>query len=280
METLTLNNGVQMPILGFGTYQITDPAQCEQCIITATELGYRLIDTAQAYGNEEAVGAGIRKCGIAREELFVTTKLWFRAYEADAARASLQASLDRLGVDYLDLVLLHWPFGNTYAAWRVLEEAYREGRIRAIGVSNYAPSQLVDLVAFNEVVPAVNQIETHLRAQQQEMHELMAKYTVAHQAYAPLAQGLANDMFELPQVTEIAEAHGKSARQVALRFLVQCGIAVIPKSVHAGRMAENMDIFDFALGEEEMTQLAGLDTGRPLIGNPQDAGLAEFAMTW
>ncbi len=280
MEAMTLNNGVQMPILGFGTYQISDPAICERCVIDAAGMGYRLFDTAQAYGNEEAVGAGIKKCGVPREELFITTKVWFKSYEADDVRTSLQESMRKLGVDYLDLVLLHWPFGNTYAAWRMLENMYKTGVIRAIGVSNYAPSQLIDLISFNEVVPAVNQIETHLLAQQHELHALMQQYGVAHQAYAPFGQGRADEMFSLPVVKEIARAHGKSAHQVALRYLVQRDMAVIPKSTHAERMAENKDIFDFVLTEAEMVKLEGIDANKPLIGNPQDASLAAFAMTW
>ena len=226
------------------------------------------------------MGAGIKKCGVPREELFITTKVWFKSYEADDARTSLQESMRKLGVDYLDLVLLHWPFGNTYAAWRVLENMYKAGVIRAIGVSNYAPSQLIDLISFNEVVPAVNQIETHLLAQQHELHALMQQYGVAHQAYAPFGQGRADEMFSLPVVKEIAEAHGKSAHQVALRYLVQRDMAVIPKSTHAERMAENKDIFDFALTEAEMVKLERVDANKPLIGNPQDASLAAFAMTW
>lgn len=280
MRHLTLNNGVAMPVLGFGTYQITDSCQCEACVIEAARLGYRLFDTAQAYGNEEAVGAGIKKCGVPREELFITTKLWFRRYEAEDARASVLESMRALGVDYLDLVLLHWPFGNTYAAWRVLEELCRAGAVRAIGVSNYAPSQLIDLISFNGIVPAVNQIETHLLSQQQELRTLMRKHGVAHQGYAPFGQGMADTMFSLPAVAEAAEAHGRSARQVALRYLVQRGVAVIPRSVHAEHMAENAAIFDFSLTEGEMAALAALDTGRPFIGKPQDATLAAFAMTW
>lgn len=280
MEAMTLNNGVQMPILGFGTYQISDPAICERCVIDAAGMGYRLFDTAQAYGNEEAVGVGIKKCGVPREKLFITTKVWFKSYEADDVRTSLQESMRKLGVDYLDLVLLHWPFGNTYAAWRMLENMYKAGVIRAIGVSNYAPSQIIDLISFNEVVPAVNQIETHLLAQQHELHALMQQYGVAHQAYAPFGQGRADEMFSLPVVKEIARAHGKSAHQVALRYLVQRDMAVIPKSTHAERMAENKDIFDFVLTEAEMVKLEGIDANKPLIGNPQDASLAAFAMTW
>ncbi|SDN26733.1 Aldo/keto reductase [Actinomyces ruminicola] len=280
MQTITLNNGVEMPIIGFGTYQITDPAECERCVVEAVATGYRLIDTAQAYGNEEAVGAGIARCGVPREELFITTKLWFRNYERDSSLASLEASLRRLGTDYVDLVLLHWPFGNTYAAWRALEELQRDGRTRAIGVSNYAPSQLIDLIEFNEVVPAVNQVETNLLAQQNALHELMADKGIAHQAYAPFGQGRANEMFNLPEVTAAARAHGKTPRQVALRFMIQRGIGVIPKSTHAERMAENLDVFDFELTGAEMTALASIDTDRPMIGNPQDATLAASAITW
>ena len=280
METVVLNNGVEMPLIGFGTYQITDPEQCARCVADAAGVGYRLFDTAQAYGNEEAVGAGVKACGVPREELFITTKVWFKSYETEAAKASLLESMRKLGVDYLDLVLLHWPFGNTYAAWRVLEDMHKAGVIRAIGVSNYAPSQLIDLMTFNEIVPAVNQIETHLLAQQHGLHALMQKYGVAHQAYAPFGQGLANEMFEFPAVKAIAVAHGKSARQVALRYLIQRGIAVIPKSTHPERMAENKDLFDFALTDAEMAQLKILDTDKPFIGKPQDAALAEFAMTW
>ena len=280
MERITLNNGVNMPILGFGTYQIKEPAECIRCVSAALRAGYRLIDTAQAYGNEEAVGAGIRASGVPREEIFVTTKLWFRAYESGVARAAMQESFNKLGVDHLDMVLLHWPFGNTYAAWRELEKLHKEGRIRAIGVSNYAPSQLIDLMEFNEIRPAVNQIETHLLAQQQELHALMAERGVAHQAYAPFAQGRGERMFEAPAVTTAARAHGKTAHQVALRFLIQQGIAAIPKSAGEERIRENFDIFDFALTDGEMEVLRAMDTNRPFIGNSQDAETAAFAMTW
>lgn len=280
MKLITLNNGVQMPAVGFGTYQIADPAECEQAVIHAVKAGYRLIDTAQGYGNEEAVGAGIKNCGLPREELFITTKVWFHAYETEECTKSIGESMKKLGVNYLDMVLLHWPFGNTYSAWRVLEELQADGKIRAIGVSNYMPSQLIDLIHFNKIVPQVNQIETNLLCQQQELHEIMKKYDVAHQAYAPFGQGRANEMFELPAIVNIAKAHGKSTRQVALRFLLQQGITVIPKSIHAERMAENLDVFNFELSENEMEQLKDIDTKSPLIGCSQDAALAEFAMTW
>lgn len=280
MNTMKLNNGVEMPVVGFGTYQITEPKECEQAVINAVKEGYRLIDTAQAYGNEEAVGAGIKNCDVDRKELFITTKVWFHSYESGECKKSIELSMNKLGVDYLDMVLLHWPFGNTYAAYRELEELQTAGVIRAIGVSNYMPSQLIDLIHFNKVVPQVNQIETNLLCQQKELHELMVKYGVTHQAYAPFGQGKANEMFELQIVKEIAESHGKTPRQIALRYMMQKNIAVIPKSTHVERMAENLDMFGFELTENEMEQLATIDTRKPLIGCSQDAALAEFAMTW
>lgn len=280
MEMMTLNNGVEMPMLGFGTYQITDPAECEKSVINAVKAGYRLIDTAQAYGNEEAVGAGIRNCGVDRKELFVTTKVWFRCFESDDCRASLEESMKKLGVDYLDMVLLHWPFGNVYAAWRVLEEFNKNGKIRAIGVSNMETDRLIDLMEFNEIKPALNQIETHLYCQRKKEHEWMEEYGITHQAYAPLGQGRANEMFQESAVREIAEKYGKSPAQVLLRFLVQNHVAVIPKSVHENRIIENIDIFDFELSAEEMAALEVLDTAKAMIGNPENPEKTKMAMTW
>lgn len=280
METTTLNNGVKMPILGFGTYQITDPEECERTVINALEAGYRLIDTAQAYGNEEAVGAGIKNCGVDRKELFVTTKVWFRSYESDDCKKSLELSMKKLGVDYLDMVLLHWPFGNVYAAWRVLEDYYKKGVIRAIGVSNMETDRLIDLMEFNEIKPALNQIETNLYCQRKKEHEWMERYGIAHQAYAPLGQGRANQMFQESAVKQIAEKDGKSAAQVLLRFLVQSHVAVIPKSVHKERIIENINIFDFELSAEDMAALRSLDTAKAMIGNPEAPELVENAMTW
>lgn len=280
MEMMTLNNGVEMPIIGFGTYQITDPAECEKSVINAVKAGYRLIDTAQAYGNEEAVGAGIRNCGVDRKELFVTTKVWFRCFESDDCRASIEESMKKLGVDYLDMVLLHWPFGNVYAAWRVLEEFYKNGKIRAIGVSNMETDRLIDLMEFNEIKPALNQIETHLYCQRKKEHEWMEEYGITHQAYAPLGQGRANEMFQESAVRKIAEKYGKSPAQVLLRFLVQNHVSVIPKSVHENRIVENIDIFDFELSVEEMAALEALDTAKAMIGNPEDPEKTKMAMTW
>lgn len=269
-----------MPILGFGTYQITDPEECERTVINAVEAGYRLIDTAQAYGNEEAVGAGIKNCGVDRKELFVTTKVWFRSYESDDCKKSLELSMKKLGVDYLDMVLLHWPFGNVYAAWRVLEDYYKKGVIRAIGVSNMETDRLIDLMEFNEIKPALNQIETNLYCQRKKEHEWMERYGIAHQAYAPLGQGRANLMFQESAVKQIAEKDGKSAAQVLLRFLVQSHVAVIPKSVHKERIIENINIFDFELSAEDMAALRSLDTAKAMIGNPEAPELVENAMTW
>lgn len=280
MNTITLNNGVKMPILGFGTYQITDPVECEKVVISAIKAGYRLIDTAQAYGNEAAVGKAIKNCGVPRADLFITTKVWFHNYEAGDCRKSVQESMDKLGLTYIDMVLLHWPFGNTYAAWRDLEVLYMEGKIRAIGISNFNPDRMIDFIKFNKVAPALNQIETHLFSQRKEEHKWLEKYGVAHQAYAPLGQGRANEMFQTQAVQKAAAAHGKTPAQIALRFLVQSGISVIPKSVHAERMQENINIFDFELTDKEMTELRTLDTGKPMIGNAQNPELVEFAMTW
>lgn len=280
MDKIILNNGVEMPNIGFGTYQITNFEECRKSVVEAIKVGYRLIDTAQAYGNEEAIGAGIRDCGIPREEIFITTKVWFKSYETEECKAAVAESMKKLGVEYLDLVLLHWPFGNVYAAYRALEELHAEGKIRAIGVSNFASSQLIDLIHFNKVVPAVNQIETNLLAQQNELSEIMKKYNVAHQAYAPFGQGRADEMFEQPVVMEVAKAHGKTARQVALRFMLQRGIAVIPKSTHIERMKENLKVLDFTLSDVEMDSLHSMDTNQPLIGNPQNATLTESAMKW
>ena len=277
MNTIPLNNNIQMPMLGFGTF-LMGGAECEESVLTALRSGYRMIDTAEAYGNEEAVGNAIQKSGIPREELFLVTKVNFRSYEN--TRATVEASLEKLKTSYLDLVLLHWPFGNYYAAWRELEKLYQEGKIRAIGVSNFDPDRLIDLIEFNEVTPAVNQIETHLLCQRRTEHEWLEKYHVQHMAYAPLGQGRKNEMFENPALVEIAKAHGKTAAQVALRFLMQSGVVVIPKSVHEGRIKENFDVFDFELTADEMAELVKMDTAVPMIGNPKNPVMVEAAMKW
>lgn len=278
METVKLNNGVEMPVLGLGTFLSNDPAICEQSVVDAIHAGYRLIDTAQGYGNEEYIGRAITRCGVPREELFITTKVWFKNYED--ARASVEDSMRKLQVDYLDLVLLHWPFGNTYAAWRDLEALYSEGKIRAIGVSNYTADRLVDLVNYNKVVPAVNQIETNLVSQQTEVRQWMDKLGVRHMGYAPFGQGKMDEIYSDEALCFIAGRYGKTPRQVALRFQIQSGVVVIPKTTHIERLKENLDVFDFELLDNEMEILRGFDKGTPLIGNPQNPDLVAASVNW
>ncbi len=284
MEMKRLNNGVEMPMLGFGTFQVTDLEICRRSVLEAIRAGYRLIDTAQIYGNEEAVGDAIRDAIaeglVRREDLFIITKVWFRSFETEDCRNSLEVSMQKLGLDYIDMVLLHWPFGNVYAAWRVLEEYHASGRIRAIGVSNMEADRLVDLVSFNRICPALNQIETHLYCQRQQEKAWLRKYGVAHQAYAPLGQGQANEMFAEPAVKALAAKYGKTSAQILLRFLVQSDVIVIPKSVHVERIRENIDIFDFALTDAEVAELAALDKAAPMIGLAEDPAKVELAMTW
>ena len=279
-----LNNGIKMPMLGYGSFQVTDAAECKNSVLEAIRAGYRLIDTAQAYGNEDAVGAGIKAAldeGLCtRSELFITTKVWFRSFETEDCRKSLDESMRKLGVEYIDMVLLHWPFGNVYAAWRVLEEYYKAGKIKAIGVSNMEADRFIDFINFNEVKPALNQIETHLYCQRLEEKKWLEKYGIAHQAYSPLGQGRANEMFSEPAVKELAEKYSKTPAQVLLRFLVQSDVAVIPKSVHTERIKENIDIFDFELTGDAMLSLQALDKASPMIGNPEAPEKVEFAMTW
>lgn len=277
MRYKDLNNGMKMPMLGFGTF-LTDGDECRQSVCEAIKAGYRLIDTAEAYGNEEQVGLGMKDSGIERRELFLVTKVNFRSYEN--AKAAVTASLEKLQTDYLDLVLLHWPFGNYYAAWRELEKFYAEGKIRAIGVSNFDPDRLIDLISFNKVVPAVNQIETHLFCQRKTDHKWLEKYHVQHMAYAPLGQGDRNEMFFLPEVAAVAETYDKTPAQILLRFLVQSDVIVIPKSIHPERIRENIAIFDFTLSDEEMEILRNVDTGVPMIGDPENPEKTELAMTW
>lgn len=280
METIkkiTLNNGVEMPVLGFGTF-LNGGNDCVNSVCEAIKAGYRLVDTAEAYGNEEQVGEGIKQSGINRQELFITTKVNFKSYEN--TRETVLSSCEKLGTDYLDLVLLHWPFGNYYAAWHDLEKLYEEGKIRAIGVSNFEPDRLLDLIAYNRVTPVINQIETHLYCQRHEEHRWEEKYHVAHQAYAPLGQGKAKEMFAEKGVQEIAQKYQKTPAQVLLRYLIQNQVSVIPKSVHPKRIAENKNVFDFVLTWEEMAALMKLDRKIPMIGNPSNPSLVESAMQW
>ena len=277
MEYLTLKNGVKMPMLGLGTFQSNGEA-CEKAVVAAIRAGYRLIDTAEAYGNEAQVGRGIAASGIDRKELFLVTKVNFRSYEN--TRETVLSSLENLQTDYLDLVLLHWPFGNYYAAWRELEKLYEEGKIRAIGISNFDPDRMIDLIEFNKIKPAINQIETHLYCQRLAEHSWEEKYGVAHMAYAPLGQGQANEMFAEPAVLALAEKYGKTAAQILLRYTIQNGVVVIPKSVHEERIRENINVFDFALTAEEMETLRALDTAKPMIGDAENPEKTAFAMTW
>jgi len=266
-----------MPILGFGTF-LNNGDDCVRSVSAAIGAGYRLIDTAEAYGNEEQVGSGIQASGIDRRELFIVTKVNFKSYEN--ARQVVMNSLKKLRTEYLDLVLLHWPFGNYYAAWRELERLYGEGVIRAIGISNFDPDRMIDLISFNKVVPAVNQIETHIFCQRQKEHRWMEKYHLQHMAYAPLGQGHANEMFALPEVRTLAEKYGKTLAQILLRFLTQQDVIVIPKSVHEERIRENISIFDFELSAAELETLRQLDKASPMIGDPENPEKVEFAMTW
>lgn len=258
IPAVTLNNGVAMPSLGFGVFQVPDPAECERSVRDAIDVGYRLLDTAASYGNEEAVGAAIRNHGIDRSELFVTTKLWIEDASYEGAKAAFERSMNKLGLDYLDLWLIHQPYGDVYGAWRAMEELHKAGRIRAIGVSNFYPDRLVDFVLHNEVTPAVNQIETHPFHQQHEAETILAEYKVQQEAWGPFAEGK-NGLFSNDVLQSIADKHGKSIAQVVLRWLNQRGIVAIPKSVRKERMAENFAIFDFELDGDDIAEIATLD---------------------
>lgn len=278
MKTVTLNNGVKMPQVGYGVYQVP-PAECERCVADALATGYRMIDTAQAYHNEKGVGDAVKKSGIARDELFLVSKVWISNYGYDRAKASIDESLRRLGTDYIDLMLLHQPYCDRYGAYRALEAAYREGKVRAIGVSNFYPDHFVDLASNAEVVPAVNQVETHVFDQQTAAQRLMEEFGTRIMAWAPLAEGR-NGFFTNPVLEAIGRKYGKSVAQVALRWLVQRGVIIIPKSVHVERMEQNLDLFDFSLTDEDMAQIAGLDTGRSLFFDHHDPEVVKMFMGW
>lgn len=277
MEYLTLNNGVPMPLIGFGTFMLGGET-CTEAVTAAIESGYRMIDTAEAYGNEKEVGEGIRRSGIDRWELFLVTKVNFKSYEH--AEQTVMQSPENLQTDYLDLLLLHWLFANYYAAWRTLEKLYGDGRVRAIGVSNFEPDRLLDLIAYNKIVPAVDQIETNLYCQRGAERVWMDKKQVAHMAYAPLGQSNRNEMFQEPAVLALARKYGKTPAQILLRFLTQNGTAVIPRSTRPEHIRENFVLFDFTLTLDEMAQLAALDRKEPLIGRPEAPELVEFSLTW
>lgn len=266
MQTVCLNNGVQMPLEGFGVFQVPDAAQCEQAVSDALEAGYRLIDTAAAYMNEEAVGNAIRTSDIPRKDLFITTKLWVQDADYESAKKAFETSLNKLGLEYLDLYLIHQPFHDYYGAWRAMEELYKEGRIRAIGVSNFYPDRLVDLCVNAEIIPAVNQVECHPFFQQKDALKVMKEYGVQLEAWGPFAEGK-NNFFKNPILAEIAAKYGKSVAQVALRWNVQRGVVVIPKSVHKERIQENFNIWDFELSDKDMETISDMDIGHSEIVN-------------
>ncbi|MDE6228434.1 MAG: aldo/keto reductase [Muribaculaceae bacterium] len=278
MTTIKLSNGVEMPQIGYGVYQV-DPAECERCVSDALKVGYRMIDTAQAYHNEEGVGAAIAKSGIPREELFVVSKIWISNYGYEKAKASIDESLRKLGTDYLDLMLLHQPFCDRYGAYRALEEAYREGKLRAIGVSNFYPDHLIDLASNVEIPPMVNQVETHVFDQQTEAKKYMDELDCRIMSWGPLAEGR-NNFFTNPVLESIGRKYGKSVAQVALRWLVLRGVIIIPKSVHVERMQQNLDILDFTLSNDDMAEIAKLDTGKSLFFDHHDPEVTKMFMGW
>lgn len=275
MEYVTLNNGIKMPLEGFGVFQVPDPAQCKQAVLDAINSGYRLIDTAAAYMNEEAVGAAIKESGVDRSELFITTKLWVQDADYESAKKAIESSLEKLGLDYLDLYLIHQPMGDYVGAYRAMEEAYKEGKLRAIGVCNFYPARLADLCETVDVIPAVNQVELHPFFQQEDALALMKEYGVRPEAWGPFAEGN-HGIFTHPVLSSIGEKYRKSAAQVALRWNVQRGVVVIPKSVHKDRMEQNMNIWDFELSEEDMNEIAKLDIGHSEIVNHDDPNFVKM----
>ena len=275
IPAVTLNNGVEMPILGFGVFQVPDPAECERSVRDAIDVGYRLLDTAASYGNEAAVGTAIRSHGIDRSELFVTTKLWIQDASYEGAKAAFEQSMDKLQLDYLDLYLIHQPYGDVYGAWRAMEELHKAGRIRAIGVSNFYPDRLVDFVLHNEVKPAVNQIEIHPFHQQADAVKTLAEYGVQPEAWGPFAEGK-NGLFTNEVLQPIAGKHGKSVAQVVLRWLTDRGIVAIPKSVRKERMAQNFDIFDFDLDAGDLDAIAKLDQNASSFFDHRDPAMVKW----
>lgn len=274
MQYVTLSNGIRMPMLGYGVYQVSNE-ECERCVLDAIDVGYRSVDTAQAYHNEEAVGKAIEKCGVPRSELFLTTKVWISNAGYEKAKASIDMSLQSLRTDYIDLLLIHQPFGDYYGTWRAMEEAYRAGKLRAIGVSNFYPDRLVDLCRFVNIKPMVNQVETHVFQQQTQAREWMNKYGVAHESWGPFAEGR-KDFFTNPVLCDIGQKYQKSAAQIALRFLIQRGVIVIPKSTHKERMKENFEIFNFTLTEGDMLKIAALDENKSAFFSHYDPATVEF----
>lgn len=278
MKNIVLNNGVEMPQLGYGVYQVS-PEECERCVSDALKVGYRMIDTAQAYHNEDGVGVAVKKSGIPRGDLFLVSKIWISNYGYEKAKASIDESLRRLGTDYIDLMLLHQPFCDRYGAYRALEEAYKEGKLRAIGVSNFYPDHFIDLASNVEIVPAVNQVETHVFDQQIEAQKYMKEFGTHMMAWAPLAEGR-NNFFTNTVLEGIGRKYGKSVAQVALRWLVQRDVIIIPKSTHVERMEQNLDIFDFTLSDDDMTEISRLDTATSLFFDHHDPQTVKMFMGW
>ena len=277
MEYRLLNNGVKMPVLGYGVYQV-DPAECERCVSDAISVGYRSIDTAQAYSNESGVGNAVKKSGISRDQFFITTKVWITNAGEQAAAKSIETSLKELKTDYIDLLLIHQPFGDYYGAYRAMEKACRDGKVRAIGVSNFYPDRLIDINNFCEIKPAVNQVETHIFQQQKAAHAVMEKYGIAHESWGPFVEGR-KDFFTNPTVMAVGEKYGKTVAQTALRYLIQSGVIVIPKSVRRERMEENLNVFDFKLSESDMSALSALDEGESAFFSHYDPSTVEWFMS-
>lgn len=275
MENIILNNDVEMPVLGFGVYQVTDAKECETSVLDAINAGYRLIDTAAAYGNEQAVGKAIKKSGVARDELFITTKLWVSDVSYEKAKVAFEKSLKNLELDYLDLYLIHQPYGDVHGAWRAMEELYKQGKIRAIGISNFQPDRVIDMIVFNEVVPAVNQIETHPFNQHIETQKFLIENKVQIESWGPFAEGR-NDIFKNELLASIGKKYNKTIAQVILRWLTQRGVVVIPKSVHKDRIVENFNIFDFKLSVEDMEGISTLDTGKSLFFDHRDPAIVKW----
>jgi diketogulonate reductase-like aldo/keto reductase len=275
MQTVKLNNGVEMPILGFGVFQVPDAEECERSVIEAIQTGYRLIDTAAAYGNEEAVGKAIRKSGVPRDELFITTKLWITDAGYESARKAFDRSMKRLQLDTLDLYLIHQPFGDVYGAWRAMEELYQEGRIRAIGISNFPPDRVMDMICHHKVAPAVNQIETHPFNQQVETQKFLQENGVQIESWGPFAEGK-NNIFQNELLVSLAGKYQKSVAQIILRWLTQRGVVAIPKSVRKERIVENFNVFDFKLSDEDMAAIAALDTKTSSFFDHRDPNIVKM----
>ncbi len=274
MQTIKLNNGVEMPQMGYGVYQVS-PQECERCVLDALSVGYRMIDTAQAYQNEEGVGNAVAKCGISREDIFIVSKIWISNFGYERAKKSIDESLRKLRTNYIDLMLLHQPFGDRYGAYRALEEAYKDGKVRAIGVSNFYPDHFIDLCANVDVVPAVNQIETHVFQQQIESRKYMDELGIAHMSWGPLAEGR-NGFFTNETLISIGKKYGKTGPQVALRYLIDRGVIIIPKSTRKERMAENLNIFDFKLSQDDMDAILKLDTGKSVFFDHHDPEIVKW----